>query len=186
MNYDRHLFIAIEGVDGVGKTTCAKMLAKKLTARYYKTPSGIFEKVRIKIDTLGDYQLRFFFYLTSLFYAASEIKELLSGQSVVCDRYVYSTIAYHKTLGIDLSYIDFGKLPLLLPDFAIYLWANEKTCIQRILGRDSYSSDESLEKNRELQQRIHQEFLNLPIIFIDTSSLSPKEVCEKILEVIIH
>ena len=59
MNYDRHLFIAIEGVDGVGKTTCAKMLAKKLTARYYKTPSGIFEKVRIKIDTLGDYQLRF-------------------------------------------------------------------------------------------------------------------------------
>ena len=53
-NEQKFPFIAIEGIDGVGKSTCAKLLAEKMSAYYYKTPSGIFEKVRTTIDISVD------------------------------------------------------------------------------------------------------------------------------------
>lgn len=104
---------------------------------------------------------------------------------MICDRYIYSTIAYHKALGVDLSRIDFKRLPVLLPDFSFYLWAEKKVYLQRLLNRKTHSvSDRNLEKNRVLQQKIHQEFLTLPVISINTSYLTPKEVCAKILRTI--
>jgi dTMP kinase len=185
MDRKEHLFIAIEGIDGVGKTTCAKILAKRVSAYYYRTPSGLFERNRTKIDTLGDFHLRFIFYLASVFHATNRIRKLLTEQPVICDRYIYSTIAYHKALGVDLSYIDLERLPILLPDFSIYLWADERAYIHRLTRRGSRpSSDKELEINRVLQQRIHREFLSLPLLPIDTSNLNPNEVCDVILVMI--
>lgn len=179
---DGKYFIAVEGLDGVGKTTCARLLAKDINGYYYKTPSGLFQEIRGKIDILDNPQVRFTFYLSSVFYASAEISSLLDEKSVVCDRYIYSTIAYHKALGVNLSYIDFGKLPILLPNVSFYLWAEEKAYLQRLLKRNDYSvSDYNIEKNRTLQQKIHQEFLTLPIIPLDTSNLKPEEVCVEVL-----
>lgn len=181
----KYPFMAIEGVDGVGKTTCAQILAKRVSGYYYKTPSRIFEKMRKEIDTLGNLRLRFIFYLASVFHATYEIRKLLSEQPVICDRYVWSTIAYHRALGVDLSYIKFERLPILLTDFSIYLWADERTYIQRLIHRGpSSSSDKELEINRALQQKIHREFLSLPVRPIDTSNLNPNEVCDVILTMV--
>ena len=59
---ERFPFIVIDGIDGVGKTTVAKMLVRQTGACYYKTPSGIFEKMRLDIDVDGDNESKFFFY----------------------------------------------------------------------------------------------------------------------------
>jgi len=178
-------FIVIEGIDGVGKTTCARMLTEMMRGYYYKTPPPIFKSIRTEIDLAGDFVTRFLFYLTALSKSSVEIKKILERKNVLCDRFIYSTIAYHKALGVDLSFIDFQKLPILSPDFTFYLWAREEVIRQRINNRAPKSiSDEWLEKDRKLQAKIHKEFTSFPIHIIDTSDLTPEEVCGKIIDTI--
>lgn len=186
MKTKRFPFIVIEGIDGVGKTTCAKLLARKINAFYYKTPARIFCKIRKDIENLQDLRLRFVFYLASVFHASSEIDKLLMKKPVVCDRYIYSTIIYHKALGVNLSFIDFNKILISSPDFCFYLFASEDICRRRLIKRGVYSSSDAvLEKNRELQCKINKLFFRLPIIKIDTSKISPNDVCKKIINQLI-
>lgn len=177
-------FIAIEGIDGVGKSTCAKLLAEKISAYYYKTPSGIFEKICTSIDVSVDPYARFIFYLGATLYASEEIKNIVTRQPVVCDRYLLSTIIYHEAMGVDISSIIQKPPAILAPDHYIHLYADENTRTQRLLGRNFLSpSDSALEKNKELQRQIHYGFTKSPgMIHIDTSLISPEEVCVRILE----
>ena len=99
-------FIVLEGVEGVGKTTQAKILCDRLNAEGYHTiisrePGGVAlaEKIRELLlspnyepDTLTE---------VLLFTAARNehlqkvvIPALCSGTNVICDRYTYSTMAY--------------------------------------------------------------------------------------------
>ena len=177
-------FIAIEGIDGVGKSTCAKLLAEKMSAYYYKTPSGIFEKVRTTIDISVDPYTRFIFYLGGTLYASEKIKKIVTYQPVVCDRYILSTIIYHEAMGVNISSIIQKQPTILAPDYYIYLYTDENTRTQRLISRNVISpSDIALENNKELQRRIHYEFIKSPgMIHIDTSLISPEEVCDRILK----
>jgi dTMP kinase len=175
-------FIALEGIDGSGKTTCAKIVAEKLNAQYYKTTSSIFEKVRSEIEELKDAKVRFLFYLTATVYASNEIRELLPKKPVVCDRYLYSTLTYHKSLGVDTSCLNIDKLRIIRPDFCFYLYADDAVIRERVSKREHKSrSDLELEKNKELQKKIHEEFMILPLIKIDTTEMDIEETCDKIL-----
>ena len=176
------LFVAIEGIDGAGKTTCAKLLAREITAHYYKTPSGIFERLRSQIEIIRNNQARFAFYFGATLYASIQIKKIIAKKPAVCDRYINSTIAYHRALGVELPPSCLNKLPLLSPDLCFYLYAEESICAQRIASRRIISlSDVALEKDRNLQRKIHKEFLKLPMIAFDTSKLSPNDVCAQML-----
>lgn len=179
----KNLLITVDGIDGVGKTTCTRLLTEKMQAVYYKTPSDIFERVRADIEVIGNVQVRFNFYLTATLYDSVKIGKLLSGQNVICDRYIYSTIAYHQALGCDLSYFNLDQLPIVFPDYAFYLFAREEVCRQRMNNRSNLSSsDINLENNLKLQRQIHQEFLKLSMIKINTSYLDPDGVCEHMLK----
>lgn len=180
---NRRLFIVIEGVDGVGKSVCAKLLARMLHGYYYKTPSQPFSKIKREIDLSSNLETRFIFYLASVINASREIENLLRKRVIVCDRYIYSTIAYHQALRADISYVNVPRLPILLPDFSFYLWADWKTRKKRLIKRGlRFVSDKKIEKDKALQERIHRIFLSFPTFQIDTSNLSPKKVCERILE----
>lgn len=43
-------FVTIDGVDGVGKTTTARLLATSRGFQYYKSPSGPFEDLRKEVE----------------------------------------------------------------------------------------------------------------------------------------
>lgn len=184
MKVKERLFIVLEGIDGAGKTTCAKILAEKLKGRYYKSGGQFFEKIKGDIEELNNPQIRFSFYLTASICASTEISKILLNKHVICDRYVDSTIIYHKALGADLGYIEPYKLPIILPDFIFYLYAREDVVRQRLKHRNIKTPmDIALEKNRNLQQKIHEEFLkHQTAIKIDTSNMMPEEICSKILE----
>ncbi|MEA2104379.1 MAG: dTMP kinase [Candidatus Cloacimonadota bacterium] len=101
------LFITFEGIEGCGKSTQAKLLAKNLTKAGYeilltREPGGpqISEKIR---DILLDNQNEEMYKLTEIFlYMASRsqhtfqwIKPALEeGKIIICDRYYDSTFAY--------------------------------------------------------------------------------------------
>ncbi len=174
-------FIVVEGLDGVGKTTCVKMLAEMMNGCYYKTPSSIFQQMRGEVDSNNDLVTRFLFYLSAVSSASTEIKKLLEKKDVLCDRFIRSTIAFHRAMKVDMSFINFYKLPLLSPDFTFYLWAREDVIKQRIGDRSL--SLQWWEKDRKLQKRIEEELLSFPAHVIDTSDCTPEQVCKKILTI---
>ena len=184
MSSEKNLFVVIEGIDGSGKTTCAQFLAQKMNGIYYKTPSGIFEKMRTEVEKTKNADARFTFYLAASFFASSEISSIIQRNVVVCDRYIYSTLAYHRALGVKLSF-DCEENAVLQPDFYFYLYAKEEVLQKRMNIRGNKTrQDIELEKNRKLQKKIHDEYVKFPLIQIDTSEIEPNEVCAKILSII--
>lgn len=88
------MFLAFEGTDGTGKTTLAKRTATLLGAHYYKTPPEPYAGRRGQADSASPF-LRFSFYLESMLYAMQEVREIIrEGETVVADRWIWTTLAY--------------------------------------------------------------------------------------------
>src|SRR5205085_3065414 len=126
-------FICVEGIDGVGKSTVAGKLATALDGIYYKTPPPPYDSIRANIDKKADPWARFYFYLSAVSFASAEISRLRLTQSVVCDRYIFSTLAYH--IAMDECFRGHEVAPsLLMPDVTFLLVAVEEERVRRLIG----------------------------------------------------
>jgi thymidylate kinase len=178
----KYPFVVVEGIDGTGKSTIARLVAAKLRGEYYKTPPTPFASVRAAIDERMDSLSRFYFYLSSVCSAASEIGIILERKPVVCDRYIYSTYAYHFVMDPKLRQC---KLPLsiLMPDLAILLTVNEETRKLRLRQRGTPPPECPLadERNSEFLRRVNDEFLSMPLKVIDTTQHKPDSIAGEII-----
>jgi len=103
------LFIVFEGIDGSGKTTQAKMLAGRLakagvpvllTAEPSDSPAGLDIK-SMKTRPAAEEEARLFTE-DRRHHVEHVIKPALKeGRTVVCDRYIYSSVAYQGARCID-------------------------------------------------------------------------------------
>lgn len=103
------LFIVFEGIDGAGKSTQAKMLADRLsetgvpvllTAEPSDSRAGLAIK-SIKTRPAAEEEARLF--TEDRRHHVKQVIEpaLRQGRSVICDRYVYSSVAYQGARGIE-------------------------------------------------------------------------------------
>jgi dTMP kinase len=178
-------FIALEGIDGSGKTTVCKNLCKKINAEFYKTPSYPFSDFRSLIDKNVNIKSRFYFYLSSVLHASSEIKELLKTKPVVCDRYILSTLCYHRAADSFFYFFDDSKLEILKPDLTLYLNADYDVRMKRIAHRENIDYLDvfinSDFHDEEFQKKVELEFLKYKnLIWVDTNILSAEDVTDKI------
>ncbi len=185
---DRNIFIAIEGIDGAGKTTVCHLLGERLSATQYKTPSSPFADTRARIDERVNFHSRFYYYLASVFHASAEIATLLKDSSVVCDRYILSTVCFHKAADASLAYFDDSSLPLLQPDVTFFLNADYDTRIKRIASRENmpiHAVKQQMLHDAAYQEQVKAEFQKYPhLIWIDTGSLAPEAVVDNIVQTI--
>lgn len=173
----KYKLIVIEGCDGSGKSSVAKGLAEEINGVYVKTPSKIFWDIREKVEETKDWNTIFFFYLTGTLVASHEISELLKTSHVVCDRYFYSTIAYHRCLGVKIpNGIENLFTP---PDFSFCLYANKEE-IKKRLGKRSVLGPHDL--NFDLNDRVFQEFIKFQLEFFDTSYTTIDQSVQEILQ----
>ena len=138
MNYlHRPVFVVVEGLDGVGKTTLVSELARRLEADVLTTPSVELRDVRRHVDlALADSPAALQAWYAATVLAASDAARgrLAAGRSVVVDRYWLSTLAYSELRG-DRMRLPEVERRLLQPDGTLYLYADRKTRRQRILTR---------------------------------------------------
>lgn len=158
--------IAIEGIDGAGKTSIANELVKFLKNLGYDTillkePSNSIyaQKIKSAKERLPpEEELELFLRDREIDAVKNIIPALQSGKVVVMDRYYYSNIAYQSARGLDADEIrKLNEKIAPKPDLVILLDVSPETALERIKPRGKltlFEGKEYLEKVRENFLRI--------------------------------
>ncbi len=139
------IFIVLEGIDGAGKTTMAKMLIKDLEDDGYKVVYTFEPWTSKFIESLKELGPLRNAYMEALVYAADRllhIREVIepainSGYIVICDRYYYSSAAYQSAMGAPIDWILTINMFAIKPNIAIYLDIEPEIGIARKKGLSS-------------------------------------------------
>ena len=155
------LFICIEGLDGSGKTTQARLLVKKLKkhydALYTAEPSrGSIGKF-IKKNCLHS-KKRGSALVEALLFAADRVDHvqnevlpaLNKGKVMVSDRYVYSSYAYQGAAGLEIGWIEELNEHAIRPGLAIFIDVKPEIVVQRLKRKKSVMED--LETQRKVRE----------------------------------
>jgi thymidylate kinase len=181
----RKPFIVVEGLDGSGKTAVCQRISEQIKCQQYKTPPYLFDSIRGVIDSAADAGTRFFFYLSSILYASSEIKAIINTTSVVCDRYLHSTLSYHYALNPRLPRLDLSGLDILKPDIVFYLTVPYEERVRRIARRENRTLEDVAQGKYDADgflTRVESEFAKFKeMVRIDAVNLSLDELVSVIL-----
>ncbi|AGK60261.1 thymidylate kinase [Archaeoglobus sulfaticallidus PM70-1] len=171
------MLIAIEGIDGSGKTSLARFLVEKLKELGYdaillKEPTdskwGKKIKESYKSRLSPEEELRLFLLDREYDVKNNIIPALESGKIVIMDRYYFSTIAYQGALGFDpdeLKRMNEEIAPK--PDLLIILDLNPEKALERIKNRDEpneFERKEYLSRVREIFLSIEDEDVDILVV----------------------
>jgi dTMP kinase len=158
------LFISLEGVDGSGKSTQAKLLAEALGAEtlLIREPGGTEAAERIR-ELLADPALQLDPFAELLLFSAARADLLArvirpaleGGGTVVADRFADSSVAYQggaRGLGTShvLALVD-TTIDGLWPDLTVYLRIDPEVGLGRAGGEDRFEA-EGLDLQREVAE----------------------------------
>ncbi len=158
------VFIVIEGLDGSGKTTQVNILAKKLSENYKVLSTAepsqskigsfirkgcLYEETRLPTEA------------EALLFAADRIEHmqneispaLTDGKLVICDRYIYSSLAYQGSTGLSLDWIKTINARALQPDFSIFIDVSPEHVLERLQRK------KSVMETLETQQKVRKVYL---------------------------
>lgn len=186
--------IVLEGIDGVGKSEVSRSLAARLVAegidavRYEDIESKAAEIERAKEFTRKSCRIEvsFLTHLASAVHKSTQIEDLLRSRWVICDRYVYSTIAYHVANGMDRILAEMvWNFPIKKPDHLFLLTTAEEERLSRVRARPDGELSELVAKveGSDLWKK-EKEFKRLIADVIDTTNASVDESVNGILSVV--
>jgi dTMP kinase len=177
----KNIFIVLEGLSGSGKTTVGKIVAQKLKAKFVKTPTPLFEPARKTIDKKADITARFLFYLASVVQASAEINLILKKRSVVCDRYLLTTLCWYRAIGGNIP-IPKRLLRLITqPDHTILITCKNDIRLKR-LRRRGLSHNDRLERRHGVENKFLREYMKHIFVEADNSKDNPRTTANDILE----
>lgn len=182
------MHIAIEGCDGVGKTTAAKLLAARLGCPFVEKPLAMVT------DPDGGYDqyLRFTRYINAhtdlafraLIYGAGTylLHQRAQTESLVTDRHLCSMYAINATAA-NHAFFDYLVQATGAPDLTVILYADGATRRARILGRDLEDPDlaKSFDDHAYKRMRAFVEYYQMPYLWLDTTHRTPEDIVAAIL-----
>ena len=190
----RGKFIVIEGLDGSGKTTQAKLIAARLSrshnAIYTAEPSQ--GKIGTYIREACLYgENRLLNTVEALLFAADRIEHveheikpaLAKGRLVLSDRYVYSSLAYQGSAGLSTAWISEINKYALKPDFAVFIDVLPEEVLQRLRRRRSVM--ENLQTQKKVRE-IYMQNVEKGELSRINGNKSMKEVAEDLAATVLN
>lgn len=198
MSVRRGLFMAIEGIDAVGKRTQTSILqtwlrSNRLSTRTLSFPvygTTIGREIRKFLAGTVSYppEVRAMLYAANRWETKAELEEVLSKtDATIVNRYSGSNLAYGVSIGLELDWLLNLESGLPKPDLVLVLDAPPARLAPRRRGnKDSY------EMNSDLQEKARKAYLELAARFgwivvdakegIDETSRAVRAAVSKALE----
>lgn len=175
------LFLVIEGLDGVGKSTQARALAELLGGNTTREPTAA---ARDTISAERDPHARALLFAADRRRHQRRLGGLLTKRGpTICDRYTLSMLAYQSAAGCDLGWLADLDRGVRVPDLTIFLDLPVSEAAARVAKRDG---------SAEVQHRVLASYLSGIALLrargwrIEVVSAlgAPAEVTARILEVL--
>jgi dTMP kinase len=197
MSRPREVFIAIEGIDAVGKKTQTSVLGLWLESRglkfrtlsfpAYETTIGKEIKKFLAGKVRYPPQVRAMLYAANRWEKKAELEDAISkNDATIVNRYLGSNLAYGISSGLQLEWLQSLEAGLPVPDLVLVLDAPPVKLVPRRGDKDSY------ERNIDLQEKARRAYLNLAGRFkwtvvdasggIDATSRIVADAVSKVLE----
>ncbi|MFI3329585.1 MAG: AAA family ATPase [bacterium] len=189
------MHLAIEGNDGVGKSTICNLLSKKLNYIFVEKPmhylldeDGIdnYQKLAIKVNSMTDRNFTAWYYALNNMLTYSKFKD----QNIVTDRHLVSNFCYSGTTYNEDIY-DLLIKKIGLPDLTVILYANQETITKRLIKRNPTDNDlKKVDKSEDVYKRMIKfcDDKKCNYIVVDTSNNEPEItvdiIISKLMEVI--
>lgn len=173
-------FITIEGPDGAGKSTIIKLVAERMEADsaipvlLTREPGGIRISEAIREIILSPENTEMDDRTEALLYAAARRQHLvqkvrpalLRGETVLCDRFVDSSLAYQgagRKLGMEHVWaINQFAIEDTMPDLTLYLDIESHLGLERInKGRKAEDLDRLDQEDLAFHERVRDAYLLL-------------------------
>ena len=191
---NRGLLIVLEGIDQCGKTTISKLLKNKLEELNLKTIIQTFpDKSTLIGNVINSYlqgntklspQESHLLYSLNRHEKKSFMEEkLYNNYNIICDRYIFSGIAYSLANGLDYTFCSNTEQYLIKPDLIFYfdISITETNKRRKSLKTDIYETSNFQSKVKEAYSKIK----NKDWIIIN-AELTPEEITNIILKHILN
>lgn len=188
----KNKLIVFEGIDGVGKTTLSRLLRRLLTRKGIKAVryedienkrSGFnalkpFVKKEVAIDA------SLLFYFASAIDKSQRIEKLLRRRWVICDRYIYSTLAFHAARGAKKSLLDIWlRLPIRLPDILFLITVKEQVRLVRMRRKIDVNANDLVVKARgNIVWHMEKKLKKFKPIIVDNTSNAIGKTLESVFD----
>ncbi len=199
----KSLFVAIEGLDGTGKSTIAKLASYFIQSALGKNVKLTFEPhdpscaglfirqiLEKKIHNFSNETLMTAFAANRLDHCNREINTWLSKDNsmVICDRYYLSSLVYQSSEQHPFDAVMKINEHATKPDVTLFMNASNEVCYERmdIRNKPKELFEEGLTETREKYLnaiQYLQEVKNEKIQIVDASG-TIKEVLERVIHVI--
>ncbi len=180
------MYIAIEGVIGVGKTTLARLLQPALQAQLLLE---VFEENPFLSDFYSDreryaFQTQIFFLLSRYHQQHRAIPDVLKAEKLIISDYTFDKDALFARINLRGDELEMyykvhealgEKIPQ--PDLVVYLRADTEVLMQRIAHRDR-PYERSMERayidqlNQAYESFFTASHLKMNVLAIDTNNLN--------------
>lgn len=93
-----HTFICLEGINYAGKTSVAKMVGASIGVLYGPRVAVRYKEEEAEIHKNPDHLTRFTFFMEEIVARSEEVRQILTREHVILDRYLLSVLVYHNVL----------------------------------------------------------------------------------------
>ncbi|KAB7845532.1 dTMP kinase [Streptomyces mobaraensis] len=188
------VFVTVDGPGGCGKSSVVTALDTVLAARGHHvhptaepstSPIGVF--TRAHADQITGRALACLVAADRHHHLDHEIRPALSqGRTVVCDRYLASTLVLQRLDGVPEDYLLALNTGIHLPDLAVILTAAPKTITARLTARGAHHRFEYDPGTPARELTLYQDAartlgrLGVRVITVDTDHRTPTEAARQI------